>query len=83
MFLLVEARLADFHCTVEQLAPGDAVAECVAWPLKLETLLAEGSYNKVGGVGVVGEKDGPPAPLTPPPLTSPPPPPPIPRCCKR
>lgn len=45
--LLTEARLSEFHSEVELLAPGDRDAAPIAFPLKLETFLMEGSYNKI------------------------------------
>ena len=47
MHLLVEARLADFHCRVETLSEADRASPYVALPLQLEGLLMEGGYNKV------------------------------------
>ena len=47
MHLLVEARLADFHCCVETLLAEDATHPLIAYPLKLEAYLLEGRYNKV------------------------------------
>lgn len=46
--LLTEARLSEFHSEVELLGPGDRETAPIAFPLKLETFLMEGSYNKVG-----------------------------------
>ena len=45
MHLLVEARLADFHCRVETLSEEDRASPYVALPLQLEGLLMEGGYN--------------------------------------
>jgi hypothetical protein len=46
LHLLVEARLAELHCEVETLSAEDRAAPTVAFPLKLENYLMEGSYNK-------------------------------------
>ena len=45
--LLTEARLADFHAEVELLRAGDRASAPIAFPLRLETFLMEGAYNKV------------------------------------
>ena len=45
--LLTDARLAEFHAEVELLRPGDRTSAPIAFPLRLETFLMEGAYNKV------------------------------------
>lgn len=47
MHLLVEARLAEFHSQVELLAEADRASRYITFPLRLDNLLMEGSYNKV------------------------------------
>ena len=47
LHLLVAARLADLHCEVESLTAEDRASPFIAFPLRLETYLMEGSYNKV------------------------------------
>lgn len=47
LHLLVESKLADFHSEVEKLRPGDRESPFVAFPLRLDSSLMEGSYNKV------------------------------------
>jgi hypothetical protein len=51
MHLLVEARLADFHCRVEALSEEDLASAPIAFPLRLESFLLEGGYNKVRAEG--------------------------------
>jgi hypothetical protein len=47
LHLLTEARLAAFHAQVELLTEEDRASKYIAFPLKLERYLMEGSYNKV------------------------------------
>ena len=58
MHLLVEARLADFHCRVETLSEGDIAHPLIAFPLKLEAYLLEGRYNKVRGAPFFSPSEG-------------------------
>jgi hypothetical protein len=52
MYLLVEARLAEFHAEVELLnGEADRSAPAIAFPLSLEASLMEGAYNKVRARG--------------------------------
>jgi 26S proteasome regulatory subunit N12 len=50
MHLLVEANLASFHSRVERLTDTDRTSRYIAFPLRLDTWLEEGSYNKVSFV---------------------------------
>jgi hypothetical protein len=47
LLLLVSARLADFHGLVETLAAADLRQPALAWVTRLESYMAEGSYNRV------------------------------------
>ncbi len=55
LHLLVGANLASFHCQVERLGDQERSSRYVAFPLRLDTYMQEGSYNKVrerrGGEG--------------------------------
>jgi len=57
MHLLVEARLADFHCRVEALSEEDRASRYVALPLQLEGFLMEGGYNKVLAAAASGPSE--------------------------
>lgn len=47
LWLLCESRLADFHAVVELLSAEDRASAYVAFSLRLEAFMMEGSYNKV------------------------------------
>lgn len=49
MFLLVKSRLGEFHLELERLSDEDLAAAEIAFPVKLESRLLEGSYNQVLG----------------------------------
>jgi len=49
MFLLVKSRLGEFHLELERLSDADLESEEVAFPVRLESRLLEGSYNQVLG----------------------------------
>lgn len=54
LHLLVESRLPEFHSQVELLRPGDRGCAPVAFSLRLETFLMDGSYNKIVGISRAG-----------------------------
>lgn len=47
LHLLVENRLAEFHCELELVDEADRTNGLIAYPVMLEEWLMEGSYNKV------------------------------------
>lgn len=47
MYLLIETNLSAFHTLVERLSEEDRTSTYIYFPLKLEMLLQEGSYNKI------------------------------------
>lgn len=62
LHLLTDSQLAAFHAAVEVLAEEDKASAACAFPLKLETYLMEGSYNKVLAAAAGSGGDAVPSP---------------------